>query len=224
MEFSLLPLIAFAFAASVTPGPNNALVTANAAANGWRATWPHILGNGAGFSLMIVLVGAGLAGVLAAQPLLAAAMRWGAMAWLVWLAFKIATGPVDAAAGGGMRFGFVKAVLFQWVNPKAWLLALSIAAAWVRPDEAALPQLLVIGRCFPWSRHRRAFRGRCWARVLRGCWARGGGCGCSISPWRSCWWCRCCRWCWKAEAAGGRMALQPRGRADDDRLERYWHA
>ena len=160
MEFSLLPLIAFAFAASVTPGPNNALVTANAAANGWRATWPHILGNGAGFSLMIVLVGAGLAGVLAAQPLLAAAMRWGAMAWLVWLAFKIATGPVDAAAGGGMRFGFVKAVLFQWVNPKAWLLALSIAAAWVRPDEAALPQLLVIGAvfflvtppsCSPWA-------------------------------------------------------------------------
>ena len=160
MEFSLLPLIAFAFAASVTPGPNNALVTANAAANGWRATWPHILGNGAGFSLMIVLVGAGLAGVLAAQPLLAAAMRWGAMAWLVWLAFKIATGPVDAAAGGGMRFGFVKAVLFQWVNPKAWLLALSIAAAWVRPDEAALPQLLVIGAvfflvtppsCIPWA-------------------------------------------------------------------------
>ena len=160
MEFSLLPLIAFAFTASVTPGPNNALVTANAAANGWRATWPHILGNGAGFSLMIVLVGAGLAGVLAAQPLLAAAMRWGAMAWLVWLAFKIATGPVDAAAGGGMRFGFVKAVLFQWVNPKAWLLALSIAAAWVRPDEAALPQLLVIGAvfflvtppsCIPWA-------------------------------------------------------------------------
>ena len=160
MEFSLLPLIAFAFAASVTPGPNNALVTANAAANGWRATWPHILGNGAGFSLMLVLVGAGLAGVLAAQPLLAAAMRWGAMAWLVWLAFKIATGPVDAAAGGGMRFGFVKAVLFQWVNPKAWLLALSIAAAWVRPDEAALPQLLVIGAvfflvtppsCIPWA-------------------------------------------------------------------------
>ena len=155
-----MPLIAFAFAASVTPGPNNALVTANAAANGWRATWPHILGNGAGFSLMIVLVGAGLAGVLAAQPLLAAAMRWGAMAWLVWLAFKIATGPVDAAAGGGMRFGFVKAVLFQWVNPKAWLLALSIAAAWVRPDEAALPQLLVIGAvfflvtppsCIPWA-------------------------------------------------------------------------
>ena len=160
MEFSLLPLIAFAFAASVTPGPNNALVTANAAANGWRATWPHILGHGAGFSLMIVLVGAGLAGVLAAQPLLAAAMRWGAMAWLVWLAFKIASGPVDAAAGGGMRFGFVKAVLFQWVNPKAWLLALSIAAAWVRPDEAALPQLLVIGAvfflvtppsCIPWA-------------------------------------------------------------------------
>lgn len=160
MEAPLLPLVAFAFAASVTPGPNNALVTANAAANGWRAIWPHMLGIGAGFSLMIMLVGLGLAGVLARYPLLAAAMRWGSMAWLVWLAWKIATGPTGAAAAGGMRFGFAKAMLFQWVNPKAWLLALSIAAAWVRPDAPAVPQLLVIGAvfflvtppsCIPWA-------------------------------------------------------------------------
>ena len=174
MDPPLLPLIGFAFAAAVTPGPNNALVAANAAANGVWATWPHMLGIGAGFALMIVLVGLGLAGVLAAHPALAAAMRWGSMAWLVWLAWKIASLPVGAAAAPGLRFGFVQAVLFQWVNPKAWLLALSIAAAWVRVEEPVGPQLAVIGAvfflvtppsCIPW-----ALLGHGAARVLGQGW------------------------------------------------------
>ena len=116
MDMPLLPLIGFAIAASVTPGPNNMLVAANAAANGVRATWPHMLGIGVGFALMIVLVGLGLASVLAAHPMISSVMRWGAMAWLVWLAWKIATAPVrDATTGGpGMRFGFMQAALFQW--------------------------------------------------------------------------------------------------------------
>jgi threonine/homoserine/homoserine lactone efflux protein len=160
MDVPLLPLLGFAFAASVTPGPNNALVTANAAANGWRATLPHMLGIGAGFALMIVLVGLGLAGVLAAHPAVARAMRLASMAWLVWLAWQIATAPVGTEAAPGLRFGFAKAVLFQWVNPKAWLLALSVAAAWVRPDAPVGPQLAVIGvvfflvtvpSCLPWA-------------------------------------------------------------------------
>jgi len=173
MDVPLLPLLGFAFAASVTPGPNNALVTANAAANGLHATWWHMLGIGAGFSLMIVLVGLGLAGLLAAQPMLATAMRWASMAWLAWLAWKIASAPVaDAGAPApGLRFGFMQAVLFQWVNPKAWLLALSIASAWVRPDVPVVPQLLVIGAvfflvtppsCIPW-----ALLGHGAARMLR---------------------------------------------------------
>ncbi len=173
MDVPLLPLIGFAFAAAVTPGPNNALVAANAAANGWRATWPHMLGIGAGFALMIVLVGLGLAGVLAAYPAVARGMRWASMAWLAWLAWQIAMAPVGQ--GGevpALRFGFVRAVLFQWVNPKAWLLALSIAAAWVRPEAALAPQLTVIGlvfflvtvpSCLPW-----ALLGDGAARVLGG--------------------------------------------------------
>lgn len=162
METPLLALIGFAFAASVTPGPNNMLVAANAAANGMRATVPHMVGIGAGFAFMIMVVGLGLAGVLAAHPLLARGMRVASMAWLVWLAWKIASAPVGAAGGAapGFRFGFVKAVLFQWVNPKAWLMALSVAAAWVRPEADAVPQLLVIGAvffvvtvpsCVPWA-------------------------------------------------------------------------
>ena len=153
MDVSLLPLLGFAFAASVTPGPNNALVAANAAANGVRATVPHMLGIGAGFALMIVLVGLGLASVLAAHPAVAGAMRWGSLAWLVWLAWKIASAPMGGAPMGiaaapGLRFGFGQAVLFQWINPKAWLLALSIAATWVRPDAPAVLQLAAIGAVF----------------------------------------------------------------------------
>lgn len=173
MDVPLLALVGFAFAASVTPGPNNALVTANAAANGWLATWPHMLGIGTGFSLMIVLVGLGLAGVLAAHPVLATAMRWGSMAWLLWLAWKIASAPVgDGAAAPALRFGFVRAVLFQWVNPKAWLMALTVAGTFVRPDAPVPPQLAVIGAvfflvtppsCIPW-----ALLGHGAARILSG--------------------------------------------------------
>ncbi len=175
MDVPLLPLIGFAVAASVTPGPNNMLVAANAAANGVWATWPHMLGIAFGFALMIVLVGLGLAGVLVAHPAIAQAMRWASMGWLVWLAWKIAMAPLGTVEGvPALRFGFVQAVLFQWVNPKAWLLALSIAATWVRPEVPAGPQLAVIGAVFlvvgppcnvPW-----ALLGHGAARVLGQGW------------------------------------------------------
>jgi len=148
MDGSLLPVLGFVFAASVIPGPNNTLVAANAAANGLRATWPHMLGIGAGFALMIVLVGLGLAGVLAAHPMLATAMRWASMAWLVWLAWKIATAPMGRGHGRRHTMRLRERGRFQWVNPKGWLLALSIAATWVRPDAPAVPQLAVIGAAF----------------------------------------------------------------------------
>lgn len=160
-EFPLLPLIGFAVAASITPGPNNVLVAANAAQNGLRATVPHMLGISAGFSLMIVLVGIGLAGMLAQFPLVGQIMRWASLAWLLYLAWGIATAPLPGEIGKpGFRFGFVRAMLFQWVNPKAWLLALSIASAWVSPARPMLPQLLVICAvffvacppcCLPWA-------------------------------------------------------------------------
>jgi threonine/homoserine/homoserine lactone efflux protein len=170
MDVSHVSLVVFAIVAAITPGPNNVLVAANAAANGMRATVPHMLGIGVGFALMIVLVGLGLGGVMTANPTVATALRWGSMAWLVWLAVQIATAPPPGSAEGGMRFGFVAAMLFQWINPKAWLLALTIAAAWVRPTAPIGPQLALIGAvfllvtppcCLPW-----ALLGRGAVRVL----------------------------------------------------------
>ena len=153
-----LGLLGFAVAASVTPGPNNIMVTANAARNGIRGVVPHMLGIAVGFSVMIFLVGAGLAGTLLANPMIATILRYVALAWLLKLAWNIAdlrngaVAPHPAAvpyeATAPRCFGFLDAVLFQWINPKAWLIALSIAATWVRPDAATLPQILLIALVF----------------------------------------------------------------------------
>jgi threonine/homoserine/homoserine lactone efflux protein len=143
-----LGLLGFAIAASVTPGPNNVLVTANAAQHGLRAAVPHAFGIAVGFSAMIVIVGLGLSGVLATITTLATALHWIAFAWLLVLAWQIATAPASGQASARAPFGFLEAVLFQWINPKAWLLALSIASAWIRPNAPALPQLLLIGFVF----------------------------------------------------------------------------
>lgn len=148
MDAWFIALLGFAIAASITPGPNNVLVMANAARHGVRATMPQMLGISVGFSLMIVLVGSGIAAILVAMPIAAQVMRWVAMAWLLYLAWQIASaGPLNST-GEGRIFGFVDAVLFQWVNPKPWLLALSIASAWVQPTSPSMPQLLLIGATF----------------------------------------------------------------------------
>jgi threonine/homoserine/homoserine lactone efflux protein len=143
-----LGLLGFAIAASVTPGPNNVLVAANAAQHGMRAAVPHAFGIAVGFSAMIVLVGLGLSGVLATITALATLLHWVAFAWLLVLAWQIAVAPPPGGANARRPFGFVEAILFQWINPKAWLLALSIASAWIRPEAPALPQLLLIGGVF----------------------------------------------------------------------------
>ena len=148
----LLPLIGFAVAASVTPGPNVLMVAASAANHGLRAALPHMLGITAGFTAMIVLVGVGLAGPLAASATLHLVLRWVGAAWLLWLAWKIATAPPPAGgqAGGQARppLGFTGAALFQWVNPKAWMICAAAIPAFTVPGEALLPQVLAIAAAF----------------------------------------------------------------------------
>ena len=82
-------LLAFAFATSVTPGPNVVMVTASAANHGARATVPHVAGISIGFPVMVLLVGLGLAGPFAASPQLHTVLKWIGAAWIVWLAWKM---------------------------------------------------------------------------------------------------------------------------------------
>lgn len=132
----LVSATGFAFATTASPGPNNAMVAASGANFGMRRTLPHILGIACGFPAMLVLVALGAAEVVREQPMLREAMRWAGGLWLLWIAWRIAmaapaTLPGPGGEGGGRPMTFLEAALFQWVNPKAWLIAFGGASAYV---------------------------------------------------------------------------------------------
>ena len=143
-----LPLLGFAIAMSVTPGPNVLMVAAAAANHGIRATVPHMLGITLGFAAMLVIVGLGLAGPFAAWPPLHAVLKWGGAAWLLVLAWKIARAGAPGEGPSRPPLGFVGAALFQWVNPKAWMIALAAIPAFTTPEGDILAETLLIAAAF----------------------------------------------------------------------------
>jgi threonine/homoserine/homoserine lactone efflux protein len=86
----ILPIIGFALAITATPGPNNAMVVVSGASFGFRRTLPHILGVASGLALMLVAVALGAAGLLRKWPQLDLALRWIGIAYLSWLAWRLA--------------------------------------------------------------------------------------------------------------------------------------
>ncbi len=149
MTASLLPFLSFAFVASITPGPNNVMAFAIAAAHGMRAAVPLVLGVVLGFGLLVAIVGCGLAVPLARFPLLHLAMRWGGVIWILVLAWKIghARGLVLAGARAAPP-GFWTAAALQWVNPKAWILAVATTAAYTVPGENIYGQIIPLAMLF----------------------------------------------------------------------------
>ncbi len=148
MPPNLLAFVLFAVAASATPGPNNALLAASGAANGVRRTMPMAVGIAAGFGTMVALVGLGLAGPLAANPALHAALRWVGGAWMLWLALGIARSAVATQAEPKPPMSFLAGALFQWVNPKAWVLAVAATTTYTSLTEPMVPQVLVLAGVF----------------------------------------------------------------------------
>lgn len=117
---------AFAFVSSITPGPNNLMLMASGANFGLRRTVPHMLGISIGFMLMVAMVGIGLVQVFDAFPVSYTILKVFSVVYMLWLAWKIANAaPPGQAEATGTPLTFVQAALFQWVNPKAWAMALS---------------------------------------------------------------------------------------------------
>ena len=147
----LTALIAFAFVSSITPGPNNLMLMTSGTNFGFVRTIPHMLGVSAGFTLMIVLVGAGLAKIFELYPIAHLILKYASCAYLVWLAWKIATSPppgakADAKPGVEAQakpMTFIQAALFQWVNPKAWTMALTAVSAYTLPTDPIMSLLIV---------------------------------------------------------------------------------
>jgi threonine/homoserine/homoserine lactone efflux protein len=140
---TLPALFAFAFVTSVTPGPNNLMLMASGANFGFRRTVPHMLGVALGFVLMAFLVGLGLAGLFQTYPAAVTALEIAGVLYMLWLAWKIAhAAPPAERAAEGRPMTFLQAAAFQWVNPKAWAMALTAVTLYA-PDRSLGAVLLV---------------------------------------------------------------------------------
>ena len=156
LEF-LLPILAFSVASSITPGPNVLMVMASSTNYGYVRTLPHIFGVTLGFPLMLLAIGLGLDDLFASRPWVYDATKYLCAPVLLWMAWRIASAGAsvgasrDAApapADSGRPLRVYEAMLFQWVNPKAWLIALSAVSLYTSTDLLLLPQVFAIAVCF----------------------------------------------------------------------------
>ena len=134
MPVAILPLASFSFVGSITPGPNTLMLAASGANFGWRRTGPHMWGVILGFLLMLGIVSAGLGAVIQEVPVLHQGLRIAGGLYLLYLAWRVATAAPSASHGRGTPLTFIEASLFQWLNPKAWAMALTIPASFMAPD------------------------------------------------------------------------------------------
>jgi threonine/homoserine/homoserine lactone efflux protein len=142
-----LALALFAFVSSITPGPNNLMLMASGANFGFRRTIPHMLGVALGFVFMVLMVGVGLVQVFDTFPISYTVLKVVSVVYLLWLAWKIANaGPAEASSDTGTPMTFVQAAAFQWVNPKAWAMALTAISAYT--PEQTMTAILLVGLVF----------------------------------------------------------------------------
>ena len=122
----MLALTVFAAVSSGTPGPNNLMLMTSGVNFGMKRSFAHLMGITLGFSFMIFCVGMGLQTMFTVVPQLETVLRYVGTAYLLWLAWKIAnSGPVGEGKTSAKPMGFWGAAAFQWVNPKAWFMAIS---------------------------------------------------------------------------------------------------
>lgn len=134
-------LILYAVVTSITPGPNNMMLLASGVNFGLARSVPHILGISVGFGVMVALVGGGLMAVFDAFPVIHDILRWGGAAYLVYLAWRIAHAapPEPGEAATTKRpMSFLAAAAFQWLNPKAWIMAIGAITTYLPPQATAL--------------------------------------------------------------------------------------
>lgn len=135
---TLLSMAAFALAASISPGPVNLVALSAGAQHGLRAGMRHVTGATFGFTLLLLLTGLGLHELLSRLPYLTTAIQWAGVAFLLFMAYKLAAddgrlGTDKSARAPSLLYGAV----MQWLNPKAWLAALAGMGAYAANGDAA---------------------------------------------------------------------------------------
>jgi threonine/homoserine/homoserine lactone efflux protein len=143
---TFIALLLFAFVATATPGPNNMMLLASGVNFGFRRTIPHMFGIAGGFFVLLICVGAGLGTLLVSFPAMHVALKIAGGLYLLYLAWRIATS--GAPGGTGARtapMSVMGAAMFQWVNPKAWMMSVSAMAIYTDTEQPYLSVLLIAG-------------------------------------------------------------------------------
>jgi len=160
----LLSILLFALVATITPGPNNIMIMTSGLNYGITRTLPHFFGICLGFPTMVIAVGLGLGSLFQSFPVLHSIIRILGISYLLYLAWKIATtkvspamvsstpqnqGAADESSDSLSKpLSFVQAALFQWVNPKAWVMVVSSLAAFTSVGSELFTQALLIALSF----------------------------------------------------------------------------
>jgi threonine/homoserine/homoserine lactone efflux protein len=124
-------LLLFVVVTLITPGPNNTMLMTTGLNFGFRRGLPHLMGVALGFGAMVLAVGLGLGAVFAAYPAAYSVLKYVGAAYLLYLAWQIATaGELEEGETRGRPISFLEAAAFQWLNPKGWVMALGAASAY----------------------------------------------------------------------------------------------
>lgn len=145
---SFAALALYAFVMSITPGPNNLMLTTSGLIFGMSRTWPHILGIPFGVAVQLVAVGSGLGAVFAVEPRIQIALKIVGTAHLLWLAYKLWRASELPDKSIGQPISFFQAAAFQFVNPKAWLIAVTVVAAFATPGDGFGARLAMVCAVF----------------------------------------------------------------------------
>jgi threonine/homoserine/homoserine lactone efflux protein len=137
--FDPLPYATYSFVMSITPGPNNVMLTASGANFGFRRTVPHLMGVFIGYAVQLIAVCAGLGALFTKWPILQAILQWAGAAYLLWLGWKLVRSGEVAQGKVAEPITFLQAAAFQFVNPKAWVMSLSAVALFLPAGIGIVP-------------------------------------------------------------------------------------
>lgn len=146
----ILSITSFGFASTMTPGPNNIMLLSSGLTFGYKRTIPHALGVNFGFPLMVICVGSGLGKLFEAFPFIYAILKVVGISYLLWMAWHIANpkGSFNTNNTKDKPFTFLQAALFQWINPKAWVMAVTSTAAFITDHQIASIQVMIISSIY----------------------------------------------------------------------------
>lgn len=143
----LISIATFTLTTTLTPGPNNIMLMSSGLTFGYKNTVPHMIGVILGFSLMVILVGLGIGIVFEQFSIVLSLLKIIGIIYLIWMSYKIATNTnryeIDEN-GASKPFSFFQAAIFQWVNPKAWIVLITAVSIFTTANDNSLVPIFII--------------------------------------------------------------------------------